>query len=180
MAYTVFFREGKEIFTASNFISQQPVGHRDLLQAMADALAINGQITHPLATKNSNGEWSVLLKENGDVYMYTLFVSRIEQEKINTEKETEKTQTERELVIIDPGGRRDSIGGYHPGFWSINHYASLLGDEQRKLFFQMIDQIQNNTPSEYYHVNSDRSISIHIHKQGAAYTVSVVCRAEWR
>ncbi len=181
MAYSVFFREAKKIFIASNFISQQPTAHRKLLQTMADTLAVSGRLVHPLATKAANSEWSVLLKDdNGDVYTYTLFISRFEQEERGGEKEPEEPPKKRELLVIDPSGPRDSVGGYHPGYWSITRYASLLEEEQRKVFLQTIDQIKYNIPSDYYSINDNGSISIHIHKQGRAYTISVVCRAEWR
>jgi hypothetical protein len=181
MAYTVFFRESNEIFTAGNFIGQQPTEHRELLQTMADALAINGRIVHPLATKTAKGEWSVLLKDDhGDVYTYTLFISRFEQEETNDGMEAERPRKQRELMIIDPSGPRDSVGGYHPGYWSVTHYANLLEEEQRKLFLTTIDQIKNTIPSDGYSVNDDGSITIHIHKQARAYTISVACRAEWR
>lgn len=179
MAYTVFFKEAKKIFTATNFISQQPTAHRDLLQTIADTLAIDGRIAHPLVTKTTNGEWSVLLKDdNGDVYTYTLFISRFEREEANRKTEDEKPSEKRELIIIDPSGPRDSVGGYHPGYWSVTRYASLLGEEQRKLFLKTIDQIEHNIPSDYYSVNADGSISIHIDKQEKAFTISVACRAE--
>ena len=106
MPHLVLFREDKEIFTAKNFIHQQPAAHWELLQAIADTLAADGRKAHPLVTQIAQGEWSVLLKEeNGDVYTYTLFISRFEEQGTPERKATEKPKT-RELVIIDPSGPR--------------------------------------------------------------------------
>jgi hypothetical protein len=111
--------------------------------------------------------------------MYTLFISQFENPETDEKKSDENLLTKRELVVIDPSGPRDSAGGYHPGFWSIEHYASLLGEEHRKLFLKVIDQIKDNIASECYRVNADGSISIHIRKQDRASAISVACRAEW-
>ena len=75
MTYTVFFKEAKQIFTADNFINDQPIAHQTLLKSIADELATHGTITHPEAARNSKGDWSILLNDNGDVYVYTLFIS---------------------------------------------------------------------------------------------------------
>lgn len=178
MPYTVFFRDEKRIVIADNFIGQQPTAHQDFLRAMTDALAASGTINDPRATKNSNGDWSVLVTDtNEDVYIYVLFTSHFEAEAKN-ETEVKRPSTNRELVIIDPAGPKDSVGGYHPGYWSIDHYASLMEDEKRRLFLEVVNQVENNIPSGFYSINNDGSLSIHASKQGA-YTISVVCRAEW-
>lgn len=180
MPYTVFFREANRIITASNFIRRQPVAHQQVLETMVHALAERGAITDPRATKKSNGDWSVLVKDtNEDVYIYVLFTSSFEAE-AKHETEVKRPLTKRELVIIDPAGPRDSVGGYHPGYWSIDHYASLMEDEKRRLFLEVVNQVENNIPSGFYSINNDGSLAIHASKQGAAYTISVVCRAEWR
>lgn len=177
MPYTVFFREENEIFPATAYINEQPTAHRQTLQTMTDALAINGTIEHPLVTKTSNGDWWVMLKdENGDVYTYSFFISRFEQEEIKNEQSPKK----KKLVIIDPAGPKDSVGGYHPGYWTTAHYTSMLEEKQAKLFLQTINQIEHNIPSEYYTLNDDGSVTIHIHQQEEAYTISIACRAEWK
>lgn len=181
MAFTVFFREENDIFPSTTYIGEQLQEHRELLQTMADALSINGHIEHPLATRTDNGDWWVMLKdENGDVYTYSLFISRFEQQVTNVEIKIENPSKERELIIIDPGGPRDSVGGYHEGYWTIAHYASLLEEEQAKLFLKTVDQIEHNIPSDHYTFNDDGSISIHVDKQEKTYTVSIKCRAEWK
>lgn len=177
MAFTVFFREDNEVFPAGDYIPAQPAAHRELLQAMADALAADGYLEHPLATKTGNGDWWILLKDdNGDLYTYSIFISRFEQNETGTEQPSAK----KELVIIDPGGPRDSAGGYHPGYWTVAQYASLMEESQRAVFLHAIQQITHSIPSEAYNVNNDGSISIHIHQPEKAYTVSIECRAEWK
>lgn len=108
MAYTVFFREDNEIFPADTYIAGQLKEHQETLQAMADALSQKGSLEHPLATKNNNGDWWVMLKaENRDLYTYSIFVSRFEQNEPTGIKPAE-ISGRRELVIIDPNGPRDS------------------------------------------------------------------------
>jgi hypothetical protein len=122
----------------------------------------------------------LLKDDNGDVYIYTLFVSRLEREEARSEVDKEGPSGKRDLVIIDPAGPKDSVGGYHPGYWSIARYATFLEEAQRALFLKAMDQIEHHIPADSYSMNDDGSISIHIHKQERAYTVSVTCRAAWR
>lgn len=107
MAYTVFFREGNEIFPATTYITRQLTAHRQTLQTVTATLAEKGFIEDPLATKTTNGGWWILLKdENGDVYTYTFFISRFEQEEIKNEQSPKK----KELVIVDPAVPTGSDG----------------------------------------------------------------------
>ncbi|MFT3948499.1 MAG: hypothetical protein QM763_16160 [Agriterribacter sp.] len=179
MPYTVFFREGNEIFSATNYISRQLAGHRAILQSMSDELAANGYIKDAHATKASNGDWWVMLKDdNGDLYTYSFFISHFEQQEPGNK--FEKPVSQKDLVIIDPAGPKDSVGGYHPGYWTVEHYASLLEEDAKNLFLQTINQIKDNRSSPYYTFNNDGSVSVHIHQQKKAYTIIVECRAEWK
>jgi hypothetical protein len=179
MAYTVFFKEANQTFKADNFIDDQPVAHQRQLKSIADELAVHGTITHPQATKNSRGEWSVLLTDNGDAYMYTLFISRLESNEANTEVTAEAPKKKGVLVIIDPSGARDSIGGYHPGYYSVEQYVTFLEEDQSALFTLALHQILNNIPSESYTTNNDGSVSIHIERTGKTSTTSLKCNARW-
>ncbi|MBX3256645.1 MAG: hypothetical protein KF862_21090 [Chitinophagaceae bacterium] len=179
MSYTVFFREENEIFSAAGYISQQLEAHRAILQSMSDELAVNGYLKDSPATKAANGDWWVLLKDgDGGLYSYSFFISRFEQQA--ADNKAEKSVQQKELVIIDPAGPKDSVGGYHPGYWTISHYASLLEENEKKLFLETVDQIRDNLSSPYYTFNSDGSVSIHIHKPAKAYTIFMECRAEWK
>lgn len=180
MAFTVFFREENEIFPANAYIPAQLKDHRETLQTMADALSKNGILDYPTATKNNNGDWWVMLKaENGDLYTYSIFVSRFEQSETG-EIKTGQPPEKKELVIIDPGGPKDSIGGYHPGYWTVAHYASLLEEKQRAVFLNTIHHIEHNIPSGFYTFNDDGTIAIHINRQEKAYAIIIECRAEWK
>lgn len=179
MNYSVFFREDKEIFSAGDYIAQQLKEHREILLGMVSDLAKNGTISNTIATKTANGDWWVMLKaENGDLHTYSIFVSRFEKD-IESEIETKQT-TKKELVIIDPNGARDSVGGYHPGYWTVAEFMLLIEERQRPSFLTTIQQIKQNIPSEFYTMNKDGSISIHIHQYAKAYTISLECMAEWK
>ena len=179
MTYTVFFREAKKIFTAETFIDEQPAAHREVLKTVADELAAHGTVTHPQATKNSKGDWTLLVNDDGDVYVYTLFVSKLERADVKHEEGTETPSKKGELIIIDPSGPRDSMGGYHPGYWFAEQYVNFLAENQKTLFVQTIHQIKHNIASENYSLNTDGSISIHIREQNKTFSVSLTCRAEW-
>ncbi|HYF68265.1 MAG TPA: hypothetical protein VD884_09015 [Ohtaekwangia sp.] len=179
MAYTVFFKEGEQIFTADNFIHAQPIAHQSLLKSMVQELALQGTISHQQATRNSQGHWSVVLTDNGDVYIYTLYVSQLEKSEVNNQVSAETPEKQGLLVIIDPSGPRDSIGGYHPGYWSVEQYATFLEENQRNIFMHTLHQILHNIPSENYTRNNDRSVSIHIRKEEKTFTISLACRAQW-
>jgi hypothetical protein len=178
MAYTVFFKEANKTFIADQFIGDQPVAHQALLKSLADELSNLGTITHPQATKNTNGAWTVLLNENNDVYMYTLYVSKLEKEAA-PHVETPAVKKQGVLVILDPSGPRDSIGGYHPGYWFVDQYVTFLDENQRKLFLHTIHQIEHKVPSENYSENNDGSVSIHIRARANTSTTTLTCRAEW-
>ncbi len=146
---------------------------------MSDELAANGYLEGSPAVKVANGDWWVMLKDdNGNLYTYSFFISHFEQMKPDGKSENPTQQ--KELVIIDQAGPKDSVGGYHPGYWTIAHYTSLLGEDERELFLKTVDQIANNLPSSYYTSNSDGSVSIHINHQGKAYNIFIECRAEWK
>lgn len=159
MAYTVFFRENEEIYPTATYLSGQLPEHQDQLQTLADTLSIHGNLEHPFVSKNKNGDWWVMLKaNNGDVYNYSIFISGFEQDETKSESPT----TQKALVIIDPQGPKDSVGGYHPGYWTIAQYASLLEESQRVLFMSTIYKIEHNLPSDYYSVANDNTILIQI------------------
>src|SRR5690349_3887648 len=103
MAYTVFFREANKIFQAEDFINEQPIAHRKLLQTVARELAEQGTITHQQAGRNAKGDWTILLNDNGDVYSYTLFISGLEISDISIER-SNTPEEKLEFVIIDPQG----------------------------------------------------------------------------
>ena len=178
MTYTVFFKEANKTFTADTFIKDQPVAHRELLKSIADELAADGGIAHPQATKLANGEWSVLLNENSDVYIYTLYVSKLEMDNV-IHIETPVVKKQGTLIILDPSGPRDSVGGYHPGYWFVDQYVTFLDETQRELFLETVRQIERKAPSENYSVNNDGSVSIHIKRAGKTSAAMLTCRAEW-
>lgn len=174
MSYTVFFKEANQIFPADNFINDQPITHQELLKSIADELAQRGTVNHPQATRNSK-EWSILLNDNGGIYVYTLFISKLEKEESNNEIKIETPQKKRTLVIVDPSGPRDTVGGYHPGYWLTDDYVNFLQDNHRALFMQTVHQIVHNIPSKNYTKNSDGSVSIYIETP----TILLTSRAEW-
>ena len=62
------------------------------MKSIADEFAAHGTITHPEAIRNSKGDWSILLNDNGDVYVYTLFISKLERSEANDEVTPEAPQ----------------------------------------------------------------------------------------
>lgn len=149
------------------------------MKTIAEELAAQGTITHPQAKRNSKGDWSILLVDDGDAYVYTLFISTLERAEVNAEIKAPAPQNKGVLTIIDPSGPRDSLGGYHPGYWFVEQYVNFLEENQRPLFTQTVYLIEHNIPSENYSLNSDGSVSIHIKKKGDAVTISLTCRAAW-
>lgn len=178
MAYTVFFKEQNQIFNAQAFINEQPVQHRHLLSTIAEELSTKGSTSNSLVSKNSNGEWTIVVNDNGDVYVYTLYVSKLELSGTQSEQRvnSEKTTT---LVIIDPTGPRDSVGGYHPGYWPEDEYAKALEENVRPLFKDAISQIKQRTPSPAYTIEDDGTISMHINGKEKSAIISLNCRAKW-
>lgn len=179
MPYTVFFKESAKIITADNFIQEQPVVHQRVLKTLADELAEQGIITNPLATRNSKGEWRILLNDNGDVYVYTLFISNLEGAGVSPAGQAKAPEKKQTLVVMNPSGPRDSVGGYHPGYWTVGEYTNFLDENQKALFAQVVYEIENNIPSQNYCVRIDGSVSIQMEKKTETTTVSLNCRAEW-
>lgn len=178
MAYTVFFKEQNQIYKAETFINDQAVGHRQLLTTIAEELSAKGTTSHAQANKNSKGEWTIVLNDNGDAYIYAAYVSKLELPDTHTQPtpEPEKTKT---LVIIDPMGARDSVGGYHPGYWTVEDYVALLNENQREAFMQTVAKIRRGIPSEDYSVEGDGEISIHVNRKEKNWIIYLSCRARW-
>ncbi len=180
MAYTVFFKESNQIITAGNFIQDQPMGHRALLTDITNELAAKGTITYPQVKKNSKGEWSILINDEDGMYTYTAFVSKFENLNDDSSHRAESKEPNKGvLVIIDPSGPRDSIGGYHPGYWFAEEYVNFLSENQKTLFTEVIDKIRRQIPSGNYALNGDGSVSIYVQKQTNTSIVSLSFRAEW-
>lgn len=84
----------------------------------------------------------------------------------------------RQLVIVDPGGARDTIGGCHPGMWSPDDFASRLDATVRPSFYAVIAKIRaGETDSRYVH-GADGSYSIHVPGPLGPLT-AVSCVARW-
>jgi hypothetical protein len=179
MAYTVFFKERNQVFNAESFIKEQPVSHRQLLNKIAGELSINGATTDPKASKNSKGEWTILITDNGEVHIYTMYISKFEIPEKQVSRTSEGDAIKKTLAIIDPGGPRDSVGGYHPGYWSVDQYAESLPETYRADFAQTVHQIKHNILSENYSVEENGTIAIHIKRKDKLSIVEVECRARW-
>jgi urocanate hydratase len=108
-----------------------------------------------------------------------MYVSKFEMPPGQVKQEARADDVKKTLVIIDPMGARDSIGGYHPGYWTVDQYADFLQENQRALFTQTIVEVKRNVPSENYSIQRDGSISIHIDKKVNTSIVTLSCRAKW-
>jgi hypothetical protein len=179
MGYTVFFREAGKVVQSDDFIPEQPTAHQAVLRSITAELAESGTVTYPRAKKDSKGGWSILLTDAGEAYVYAFFISQFEKAEPGRRVGVDTAHKPGTLVIIDPAGPRDSVGGYHPGYWFMDQYATFLEENQRTLFTQTAHQIEHNIPSENYSLNSDGSVSIHIQETGKTATISLTCRAAW-
>jgi hypothetical protein len=153
--------------------------HQPILKLISGELAAQGATTNLRVNKNSKGEWTIVLNDNSDVYIYTLFISEIERKKNAQQGMTDIPKNKGALVIVDPSGSRDSVGGYHPGYWLTEQYVNFLSENQKELFMQTVHQITYNTPSENYTVNTDGSISIHVNRKDQSSIVVLTCLAKW-
>lgn len=78
-------------------------------------LGTTGSIQHKNAFKESNGDWTLLLKDQqGQLHQYTLFISQFETHNEIADHKTFSRQ--KELAIINPQGSSDSIGGEQAGY----------------------------------------------------------------
>jgi hypothetical protein len=179
MAYTVFFREGPNIFQADSYIEGEPACFQTALKALAQSLSLNGFLEGKRITKLTNGDWSVWLEDATEgLTNYSLFISSLENIDIPVSKLVIGSK-KRELVIISPAGEKESVGGFHPGYWSISQCADFFEPLQRKYFMEAVAEILAGIPSENYTVHTDDNISIHIYKPEGAYTINIQCTAKW-
>jgi hypothetical protein len=179
MAYTVFFREGSKIFQADSYIQGEPECFHTALKALTQSLSLNGFLEGHRITKLVNGDWSVWLEDATEgLTNYSLFISSFENRDIPV-SEPAVVSKKRELVIISPAGEKESVGGFHPGYWSISQCADFFEPLQRKYFMEAVAEILAGIPSENYTVHTDNSISIHIYKPESAYSINIQCTAKW-
>jgi hypothetical protein len=183
MAYTVFFREGRNIFQADSYIEREPEHFRRELKQIAGLLSSNGFVEGYRAVKLANGDWSVWLQDpQGQLTNYSLFISSFESTDTQDQDRAvvgKAPLKKRELVIISGISPRDSAGGFHPGYWSIPYYAGFFEPSQQRYFMETIAEILAGIPSENYTIHSDKEIAIHIHKPEGAYSINIQCTAMW-
>lgn len=183
MGRTVFFREGKDIFHTDVYIENEPEYFRAELKKIVELLSSNNGIEGYRAIKLANGDWSVWLQDpGGELINYSLFISSFES--IDTQDQdsvvvSEMPSKKRELVIINPSGPKDSVGGFHPGYWVVDQYADFHEPIAAKYFMETVAEIIARIPSENYTAYSDKNIAIHIHKPEKAYAINIKCTAMW-
>jgi hypothetical protein len=181
MEHTVFFREGKNIFRSDSYIEKEPEYFRSELQQVADLLSSHGFIEGYRAVKLANGDWSVWLQDpGGQLTNYSIFISNLEPTNTPVPVIAEQIPSKkRELVIISPIGPKDSVGGFHPGYWSVDSFADFHEPLARDYFLEVVAEIMAGTLSKNYSILSNGNISIHIHKPERAYTIEINCTAMW-
>lgn len=183
MAHTVFFREGRNIFQADSYIEREPDFFQEALKKLAHSLSVNGFVEGYRAVKLANGDWSVWLEDpEGELTNYSLFISSFENTNIHNEDPvvTGKIPSKkRELVIISPIGPKDSVGGFHPGYWSVENFADFHEPIARDYFLEVVAEIMAGVPTKNYSILSNGNISIHIYKPKKAYTIEINCTAMW-
>lgn len=176
--YSVFFRAQNQDLSAEAFIQKQPTHFKDQLRQAAQMLSTTGKIQGFRAGRLNDGDWSIWLEDDsGERHNFILFISQFELSKEqNIKKPTQKT---KELVIIDPNGPRDTIGGQHPSYWSIDSYASRMDAIVRDYFMNVITEIQFGAESKNYSHNSDGSVSIHIDRPDIGFGIHIHCQAKF-
>jgi hypothetical protein len=159
MDYTVFFRENSQIFLSTEFIQKQnPIFQKALSEATKE-LSTHGELKMLQAGKLKNGDWSIWLEDEKREHVnFNFFISLFE--KPVNEQAFQKMEQSKQLVIIDPGGPHDTVGGSHPGWWSPKDYASRMDDLQRDYFLKVIDEIIEGAKSKDYTIRPDRTIEI--------------------
>jgi hypothetical protein len=183
MERTVFFREGKNIFRAESYIQNEPEYFRSELKQIADLLSSNGFVDGYRAVKLANGDWSVWLQNlEGELVNYSLFISSFDSTDTQDNDPVvvgKVPSKKRELVIINPAGPKDSVGGFHPGYWSVDSFADFHEPIARDFFLEVVAELMAGVPSENYSILSNGHIAIHIHKPEKAYTIQINCTAMW-
>jgi hypothetical protein len=177
--YVVFFREKANAIKADAYIKKQPDYFSLQLEQAIHMLSTTGRIDLPRSNQLTNGDWSIWLEdENGERHNYILFVSQFERpiEPIRTSTHLKKI---KHLVIVDPNGPRDTIGGDHPGYWSVESFASRMDAMTRDYFMNVISEIQFGAESKNYTNNSDGSVSIHINRPDLGYGIHVICTGKF-
>jgi hypothetical protein len=127
-----------------------------------------------------DGDWSIWLEDlDGERHNFVLFVSQLEVPREPAKKTQLNSPSATQLVIVDPNGPKDTIGGQHPGYWSIEEFASGMDSIGRETFMKVISDIKLGRSSEHYSKKPDGSISIHINRSDLGYGVQIYCEANF-
>jgi hypothetical protein len=175
-SYSVFFREADTQVLSDQFIkSQLDVFQSDLMRA-SEMLATTGRIDGFRSGLLTNGDWSIWLEDkSGDRHNFLLFISRLEFGAEHEPKSVSKPATRKRLVVVDPGGARDSVGGSHPGYWSLEVFVRGFDPLIRDILDEVVSDIEAGKSSRYFSRNPDGTISIHIDRSDLGGGVHINC-----
>ena len=178
--YVVFFREKTNAIKADACIKKQPDYFRLQLEQAVHMLSTTGRIDTPRSSRLTNGDWSIWLEdETGERHNFILFVSQFERPDESIQTMSPSAKKIKQLVIVDPNGPRDTVGGDHPGYWSLESFVSRMDAMTRDYFMNVVSEIQFGAVSKNYTNNSDGSVSIHINRPDLGCGIHVTCMGKF-
>ncbi len=176
----VFIRTPTGPVTSTNFLESIKPYYHDSLKEASRQLIENGRIDGFEAVELENGDWSITLKHEDKTTGFVLYMSEVDaaDEVVRLGAAPKKAQAE--LVIIDPAGQRERIGGIHPGYWSTDWYTAQVDPLVRPKFLAVIEAIRKNKPSRAYRRNGDGTYTIVIEDDGLPKEMHINCTARWK
>ncbi len=189
--FKVFFEQNPSDLVAAEYLKQQEEWQRAILKAFVNELESKGTIDDPDARFVGDQRWSLWVRAEGKEAVNHLcyladeardLLTPLAKSLLNSTtpaKESGETPATRQLVIESSVVERDSVGGIHPGYHSIEDYASRLDTVQRPLFLQVIAEIGAGVSSRHYTRLKPDRFNIHIDRPDVGYGVHIHCVAYW-
>lgn len=175
------------IMTSEEFLMRNPF-YKERLEKVINKLLLHRTLENdPRATKWANGHYTYVLEsETFQATTFTLFleeeareIAKAEVPKLNPAEIQHKKRELGHLRIIDPEGSRESFGGYHPGYWSVEEYAKFISKSSGDYLLSIVPAIRKGIPSPDYHYEPNGKVRTHIDQNVEGVRIRVDCEAEW-
>ncbi len=150
MSQELFFIDDSMMIDGEKFLEMQSEVFRRPLTQIYYFLMSDSKKSMPGVKPLPGQQWLIeLANENGEPHFFVV-----------TKNPSAQDYDWRGLMINDPNGSHNSVGGDHPGYWSWRFIYDRMSKPEQRLLLEIIASIRAKAKSEYYEVFPDGGVTI--------------------